>query len=578
MKFEKLAKFKEFALVKKIMYECEKHLSIKEKWLAEYIIHLAKEAESVDEFRSKLIEGEAEFEDDTIYSIFQATCKLYPQSKRVGYRQGDTMTIATEQLEKSGLDLQSDRYRDLKERSKLSELFPSLAMPNLNKDELELDLNFDADNQTNTNTNRDKPAASIEKAKRSPRRSSNSSERNRNNRRRKRSYSRDSDSKERRHNSRRDTSKRDTDSRRDNDNRRERKRSRDSRSASAERRHRHSRNREHESQEALPKFGLIYKGEVRNVQEYGAFIAIDGFRRKEGLWHVSQIKIEGRLRNANDMLRISNKVFVKVMSVRDNKISLSMKEVDQVTGRDLNPLHTDELLSGDRGKILEPKEKSRRLNPTRPGGNDDRDRNLTGFGNDVDRHYHKHESITGIKPEVFSDLDKKDVTKKRLASPDLWEMTRLKGGQVLDKDDTLNMDGVVADNLDELDEEDNEIELNEERPPFLQFTKTKTGISLSPIRITKNPDGSLNRIAMKQGQISRERKDAREQKQKETKLKNEAGIKDASSTANLYCKVEEDDSKIFDIPEWKKKNDQKQRVRTKNKPDYQRTKRRSPDL
>lgn len=253
------------------------------------------------------------------------------------------------------------------------------------------------------------------------------------------------------------------------------------------------------------------------------------------------------------MLRKSDKVFVKVMSVRDNKISLSMKEVDQVTGRDLNPLHTDELLSGDRGKILEPKEKSRRLNPTRPGGNDDRDRNLTGFGNDVDRHYHKHESITGIKPEVFSDLDKKDVTKKRLASPDLWEMTRLKGGQVLDKDDTLNMDGVVADNLDELDEEDNEIELNEERPPFLQFTKTKTGISLSPIRITKNPDGSLNRIAMKQGQISRERKDAREQKQKETKLKNEAGIKDASSTANLYGKVEEDDSKIFDIPEWKKR-------------------------
>ena len=31
MKFEKLAKFKELALVKKIMDECEKHLSIKEK-------------------------------------------------------------------------------------------------------------------------------------------------------------------------------------------------------------------------------------------------------------------------------------------------------------------------------------------------------------------------------------------------------------------------------------------------------------------------------------------------------------------------------------------------------------------
>jgi len=66
-----------------------------------------------------------------------------------------------------------------------------------------------------------------------------------------------------------------------------------------------------EYKEEVPKLGHIYKGVVKNVPEYGAFIALDGFRRREGLCHVSQIKIEGRLRDANEMLRKYDRVFVK---------------------------------------------------------------------------------------------------------------------------------------------------------------------------------------------------------------------------------------------------------------------------
>jgi len=51
----------------------------------------------------------------------------------------------------------------------------------------------------------------------------------------------------------------------------------------------------------------------------------------------------------------------------------------------------------------------------------------------------------------------------------------------------------------ELDEEEAEIELNDEEPPFLSGQTTKAGLCLSPIKISMNPDGSLYRAAMKSG-------------------------------------------------------------------------------
>ena len=90
---------------------------------------------------------------------------------------------------------------------------------------------------------------------------------------------------------------------------------------------------------------------------------------------------------------------------------------------------------------------------------------------------------------------------KRIASPDLWEYTRLKGGNVLgliDDENMRNMDQQV-DETDMLDEEQPEIELNEDEPPFLVGQTTKAGLCLSPIKISQNPDGSLQRAAMKSG-------------------------------------------------------------------------------
>lgn len=41
--------------------------------------------------------------------------------------------------------------------------------------------------------------------------------------------------------------------------------------------------------------------------------------------------------------------------------------------------------------------------------------------------------------------------------------------------------------------EDINIEVNEREPPFLTGQTTKTGINLSPVRVIKNPEGTMNR-------------------------------------------------------------------------------------
>lgn len=48
----------------------------------------------------------------------------------------------------------------------------------------------------------------------------------------------------------------------------------------------------------------------------------------------------------------------------------------------------------------------------------------------------------------------------------------------------------------ELEEEIVEIELNDEEPAFLLNQTSKVGLSLQPVKIAANPDGSLARAAM----------------------------------------------------------------------------------
>lgn len=75
------------------------------------------------------------------------------------------------------------------------------------------------------------------------------------------------------------------------------------------------------------KTGSVLTGTVETIQNYGAFIRLeDGI---SGLVHVSQIS-QKRIKSPKDVLAEGDEVTVKVIGVKDGKISLSMKALEEV--------------------------------------------------------------------------------------------------------------------------------------------------------------------------------------------------------------------------------------------------------
>ena len=72
--------------------------------------------------------------------------------------------------------------------------------------------------------------------------------------------------------------------------------------------------------------GSVMEGTVESLMPYGAFISLgDGLN---GLVHVSQI-CERRIKKPSEVLKEGQKVKVKVLNTNDNKISLSMKALEE---------------------------------------------------------------------------------------------------------------------------------------------------------------------------------------------------------------------------------------------------------
>lgn len=74
---------------------------------------------------------------------------------------------------------------------------------------------------------------------------------------------------------------------------------------------------------ALPEKGEVYKGKVKSITTFGAFVEI--LPGKEGLLHVSEVSWE-RIQNVESVLKVGEEVEVKLLDVdRDNKLRLSRR-------------------------------------------------------------------------------------------------------------------------------------------------------------------------------------------------------------------------------------------------------------
>uniref|UniRef100_A0A8C9CDW0 RNA helicase n=1 Tax=Phocoena sinus TaxID=42100 RepID=A0A8C9CDW0_PHOSS len=253
-----------------------------------------------------------------------------------------------------------------------------------------------------------------------------------------------------------------------------------------------------------------------------------GQMRWEGLVHISELRREGRVANVADVVSKGQRVKVKVLSFTGTKTSLSMKDVDQETGEDLNP-------NRRRNLVGETNEETSMRNPDRP----------------------THLSLVSA-PEVEDDsLERKRLT--RISDPEKWEIKQMIAANVLSKEEFPDFDeetGILP-KVDDEEDEDLEIELVEEEPPFLRG-HTKQSMDMSPIKIVKNPDGSLSQAAMMQSALAKER---RELKQAQREAEMDSIPMDSTTLVDPLpdcgrqadcCQHEGIGMMPNDIPEWKK--------------------------
>ena len=84
---------------------------------------------------------------------------------------------------------------------------------------------------------------------------------------------------------------------------------------------------------AEPEVGQIYEGTVVKTADFGAFVNFFGAR--DGLVHISQLASE-RVQKTTDVVKDGQKVWVKLMGFDERgKVRLSMKVVDQATGKEI---------------------------------------------------------------------------------------------------------------------------------------------------------------------------------------------------------------------------------------------------
>lgn len=152
-------------------------------------------------------------------------------------------------------------------------------------------------------------------------------------------------------------------------------------------------------------------------------------------------------------------------------------------------------------------------------------------------------------------LDSTARNRKRLTSPEKWERTQLAQAGILDRaadpDDEEDAGGLPQ----ELEsEEEVEIELVEDEPLFLKG-QTRLATVASPVRIVKNPDGSMQRAAMTQSSLAKERRELRQ-----AQLNAEAEINPADAQTSWLDPMAEGRLLVQDtrldkedkMPEWKK--------------------------
>ena len=421
------------SLVAKITQEVVNHTGINDKTVAEFVIALHDESKTLADFKANLSNVGADFPNSFVETVDRLILTMHPKHKK-RQPKGDDSYGQKENGHADG---------ELDEQEKKRRLFPGLALADkpapsaADKDAVMKEVDDmmaqleSASKKTRPRPSDDQPSPKRQRGERSlsPRRRSPSP--------RGRSY--------------------------------DRGHRRDGRHAAVV--------------DERPVLYKIYTGRVSSVRDFGAFVTLDGVAgRTEGMVHVSNIQAGARANSAVDLLSRSQAVKVKVMSVAGTRVGLSMKDVDQITGRDLTPhlrIKSEAEMEAERQEVA-------------------------------------RASLSGSNAvPLRGKTDEPKRSAKRLTSPERWEIRQLIASGIIpaseypELDEDFNNPAVRAEVEEELD-----VEVREEEPPFLAG-QTKKTLDISPVKIVKAPDGSLNRAALAGAALAKERKEMRQQEANE---------------------------------------------------------------
>jgi ATP-dependent RNA helicase DHX8/PRP22 len=333
------------------------------------------------------------------------------------------------------------------------------------------------------------------------------------------------------------------------------------------------------ARDPAPRMGGVYRGRVTGVMDFGCFIELDGSQfsaslggggaggrggggangsggnsrpqRYEGMCHVSNIS-SARLASARGAVERDQPVWVKVVSVAGAaggaggaggggggargggggggssgaRLGLSMRDVDQKTGRDLlaaaagaGAPEVGEFAPGQSQRSTLAGLSGVRLNPADGGGGGGAGPSSGRGGAFLPPGL---AAASGAGPSSSAATTQQPKRAAPMSEVERWEAKQLAASGVLDAselpeydDPALGGSGVLPSARALQPEEEFEVDLNDAEPEFLRGFSSRSGAGgMSPVRVVKNPEGSLQRAAMTASALAKERRELQVEQQR----------------------------------------------------------------
>jgi ATP-dependent RNA helicase DHX8/PRP22 len=295
----------------------------------------------------------------------------------------------------------------------------------------------------------------------------------------------------------------------------------------------------------------IYKGTVERVLDFGVVVELEtatsaGGDKISGMVHLAHVS-KTRVEKPKDAgIRQGQRIYVKLISIGnrgaaggagEGGLMLSIKDVDQSTGKDLMPHRSAASVGGVNSGAYA----SNNINDSTSNVAASASAAVVHPGLDVAtlkrrQEEEEAENMTYRQIQGLQGADSKYMNPsmrvaaaassssvqgnnsggvrrtKQLTEQELFEAQQLIRSGVLPVEQypTFDNEGGMGMLAQEKTEEETEVELADFEPSFLRGQTRRSGRDLEPIRIVKNPDGSLQRAAMQQGTLAKERRELRQ--------------------------------------------------------------------